>query len=171
MSGVRGPSAGAITTGILARMTSQTPIDITTAFLDDLARTDLDAALTCIDDDIAYTNVGMPTIHGKRKVAKVFGPMAQHRFAFDYRMINISADGPVVLTERIDEIQIGRVRLQFWVCGRFEIREGRIAVWRDYFDYFDFTRAIVRGIVGAVIPAVVRPLPDRSQRGSVKSIG
>jgi limonene-1,2-epoxide hydrolase len=36
----------------------------------------------------------------------------------------------------------------------FEVRDGQIALWRDYFDFFDFTKAIVRGIVGTVIPSV-----------------
>lgn len=166
------PSVGAATTGILAGMTSQTPIDIATALLDGLARDDIDAALGVVDDDIDYTNVSMPTVRGKKRVGKIFAPMARNsRVGFNYRMVNVSADGPVVLTERVDEIRIGRVHLQFWVCGRFEVREGRIVVWRDYFDYLDFTKAIVRGLVGAVIPAVVRPLPVRRQVGGVQSIG
>ena len=48
----------------------------------------------------------------------------------------------------------GPVRLQFWVCGVFEVRDGRITLWRDYFDMFDFTKALVRGVAGAVIPAL-----------------
>jgi limonene-1,2-epoxide hydrolase len=40
------------------------------------------------------------------------------------------------------------------VCGVFEVTNGRITLWRDYFDMFDFTKALVRGLVGAVIPAL-----------------
>lgn len=144
-------------------MTSRTPIEITTAYLDALARDDIDAAMANLDDDIVYTNVSLPTVHGKRKVAKIFGGMARSRRAgFNYRMINVSADGPVVLTERIDEISVGRVAVQFWVCGRFEIADGRIVVWRDYFDYFDCTKALLRGLVAAVVPRLQRPLPVRA---------
>ncbi|WAC54543.1 limonene-1,2-epoxide hydrolase family protein [Gordonia sp. SL306] len=144
-------------------MTSRTPIDIVTEFLDELARGDSAAALENVDENIAYTNVSTPTVHGKRKVAKVFSGLDNLSWAgFNYRMVNVSADGPVVLTERVDELRIGRVAMQFWVCGRFEIAEGRITVWRDYFDYWDMTKGLVKGLVAAVIPAAQRPLPAKT---------
>ncbi|NED63730.1 limonene-1,2-epoxide hydrolase, partial [Streptomyces sp. SID10244] len=97
-------------------MTSRTPIDIATEFLDALARGDSAAALENVDENIAYTNVSTPTVHGKRKVAKIFGGLDNLSWAgFNYRMVNVSADGPVVLTERVDELRIGRVVMQFWV--------------------------------------------------------
>ncbi|KAF0969573.1 limonene-1,2-epoxide hydrolase family protein [Gordonia sp. YY1] len=142
-------------------MTSQTPIEIVTAFLDAFVRNDTAGALACVDDDIAYTNVSLPTIHGKRKVAGVLGGVAKKSWiGFNYRMVNVSSDDAgVVLTERVDELRFGRLHLQFWVCGRFEIREGRIAVWRDYFDYFAMTKGLVRGVAALALPAVQKPLP------------
>lgn len=142
-------------------MTSQTPIEIVTTLLDAFARNDTSAALATIDDDIAYTNVSLPTIYGKKKVAGVLGGVASKSWIdFNYRMINVSADeAGVVLTERIDELRFGRLHLQFWVCGRFEIREGRIAVWRDYFDYFDMTKGLLRGVAALAVPALQKPLP------------
>jgi limonene-1,2-epoxide hydrolase len=44
--------------------------------------------------------------------------------------------------------------MQFWVCGVFEVENGRITLWRDYFDYLNFTKAIVRGVLGIAIPAL-----------------
>ncbi|QMU20554.1 limonene-1,2-epoxide hydrolase family protein [Gordonia rubripertincta] len=142
-------------------MTSQTPIEIVTALLDAFAREDIAGALETIDDDIAYTNVSLPTIHGKRKVAGVLGGVAKKSWVgFNYRMINASSDeAGVVLTERVDELRFGRLHLQFWVCGRFEIREGRIVVWRDYFDYFDMTKSLLRGVAALALPSVQKPLP------------
>jgi len=66
----------------------------------------------------------------------------------------IAVNGASVLTERTDVLVVGPVRLQFWVCGVFEVRDGRITLWRDYFDMFDFTKAVVRGVLGAVVPAL-----------------
>ncbi len=141
-------------------MTSQTPIEIVMTLLTEFARGDVPAALKTIDDDIAYTNVSLPTIRGKRKVAGVLGGVARKDSGgFNYRMINVSADDSgVVLTERVDELRFGRLHLQFWVCGRFEVREGRITVWRDYFDYFDMSKAVVRGLLAIAIPRLQTPL-------------
>ena len=44
---------------------------------------------------------------------------------------------------------LGPLRLQFWVCGVFEVHDGRITLWRDYFDFFDFVQGAVRGSWGS----------------------
>jgi limonene-1,2-epoxide hydrolase len=72
---------------------------------------------------------------------------------FDVKITNVAGEGDVVLTERIDALTYGPLRLQFWVCGTFEIRDGKIAVWRDYFDLFDFlVKAPLRGLLGIAVP-------------------
>ena len=48
---------------------------------------------------------------------------------------------------------------RFWVYGRFELRDGRIAVWRDAFDWLDLAVSFVRGIVGMVAPRLNRRWP------------
>ncbi|NDK89275.1 limonene-1,2-epoxide hydrolase [Gordonia desulfuricans] len=140
-------------------MTSRTPIEIVTGFLDSLARGDVDAAMLDVADNIDYTNVSLPTVRGKRKVAKIFAAMKPARLRFNLEMVNIAEDGTVVLTERIDEISLGRLHLQFWVCGRFEVRNAQIVVWRDYFDYLDMTKALLRGLAALAVPSLVTPLP------------
>jgi limonene-1,2-epoxide hydrolase len=59
-----------------------------------------------------------------------------------------------VLTERTDVLKFGRLRVQLWVCGRFDVRNGQIVRWRDYFDWLNVAGAVVRGLLGTVIPAV-----------------
>ena len=67
----------------------------------------------------------------------------------------IATDGNAVLTERTDALIFGPVRLQFWVCGTFEVRGGRITVWRDYFDAFDFfVKAPLRAVAATVFPSL-----------------
>ena len=52
-------------------------------------------------------------------------------------------------------VRMGPVRLQFWVCGTFEVHGGQIALWRDYFDAFDFfVKAPLRAIAGLVLPSL-----------------
>jgi limonene-1,2-epoxide hydrolase len=48
----------------------------------------------------------------------------------------------------------GPLRLQFWVCGVFEVVDGRITLWRDYFDFFDMLKATARGLLGVAVPAL-----------------
>ncbi len=66
----------------------------------------------------------------------------------------VGGQGPVVLTERTDVLTYGRLRVQFWVYGHFEVNDGRITVWRDSFDWLAVTRAAARGLAGCVLPAL-----------------
>lgn len=123
-------------------------------FLFALRDKDLDTAGAQLAENLVYENVGLPTIHGSRRAMKLFAGMQRPSLGFDVAIHRAAAEGHSVLTERTDVLIIGPVRLQFWVCGVFEVHDGQITLWRDYFDAFDFTKAIVRGILGAAVPAL-----------------
>jgi limonene-1,2-epoxide hydrolase len=89
---------------------------------------------------------------------RVLAPLSRTGVSMELYLHAISASGPVVLTERTDVLRVGPFRLQFWVAGRFEVYDGQITLWRDAFDYLDCTRALVRAVVGAVVPPL-RPRP------------
>ena len=48
----------------------------------------------------------------------------------------------VVLTERIDHMQVEGTPIPLPVMGIFEISEGKISAWRDYFDAQQFQQQI-----------------------------
>jgi limonene-1,2-epoxide hydrolase len=123
-----------------------------------LASADLERAISMLSDDVIYTNVGLATIRGRGQVEKAFAGLDRPGVGFEAYLHSISADGPVVLTERTDVIQIGRFRVQFWVWGRFDVYDGQITLWRDSFDYVDITRATIRGLMGIALPGL-RPTP------------
>ena len=52
----------------------------------------------------------------------------------EFRVDNIVADGDVVLTERVDYFVMPDKTIELPVMGAFEVRDGKIAHWRDYFD-------------------------------------
>lgn len=122
-------------------------------FLNALEAQDIDGAGAVLDENLVYENVGFPTIRGRARAMKLFRTM-EGRARFEVKTHRIAVNGTTVLTERTDALVFGPVRLQFWVCGVFEVSDGRITLWRDYFDMFDFGKAVARGLVGAVIPAL-----------------
>jgi len=123
------------------------------AFLFALRDEDFDAADALLADDLVYENVGLPTIRGRARAMKLFRSM-EGRARFDVAFHRNVGEGSTVLNERTDALILGPVRLQFWVCGVFEVNDGRITLWRDYFDTLDMVKATVRGIAGAVVPAL-----------------
>jgi limonene-1,2-epoxide hydrolase len=46
-----------------------------------------------------------------------------------------------------------RVRVQFWIWGRFDVHDGQIVLWREYYDPLTILAATVRGLLGTVVPA------------------
>jgi limonene-1,2-epoxide hydrolase len=47
---------------------------------------------------------------------------------------HVVADGPVVLTERVDFMIAPTFTVEIPAMGTLEVRDGKIAEWRDYFD-------------------------------------
>lgn len=123
-------------------------------FLYALRDKDLDAAADLLDDDIVYENVGFSRLRGSRRVLQVFSAMQRPALGFDVEVHRSACNGTTVLNERTDLLRFGPVQLTFWICGVFEVSDGRITLWRDYFDALDMTKALVRGLIGAVIPAL-----------------
>jgi limonene-1,2-epoxide hydrolase len=130
--------------------TTLTEIEVVEAFLQALERLDVDAAMALADPDIVYQNVPFPPARGVDRTGRLLKAMMRFGTGFEARILNIAADGAVVLTERIDVLARGRFEATFWVCGTFEVRDGKVTLWRDRFDFADFTVACVKGVVRAL---------------------
>ena len=125
---------------------------VVVAFLEALRDERFDEALDHVTEDFVWHNVSLPKVRGKQGFARAIRLMERARMGFDVQFQHIGGDHRAVLTERTDALSLGRFRTEFWVCGTFELRDGRIAVWRDRFDYANFTVSALRGLVGIVLP-------------------
>lgn len=138
----------------LTQTTTDDNIRTVEGFLYALQDEDFDTLEASLDDNLVYQNVGLPTIRGGRRVVNLFRKMESGPGAFEVKIHRIAGEGTAVLTERTDALIFGPLRLQFWVCGVFEVRDGRITLWRDYFDFYDMFKATLRGLAGIVIPSL-----------------
>ena len=141
-------------------------VEVVERFLDLLRSGDVDGAVELLAMDVEYANAGLPTVHGRALVRRIFratlGPAGA---GFEVYLHAISADGPTVLTERTDVLKFLRLRIQFWVVGRFDVHDGQIVLWRGYADHITFIAAIVRGLIGTVFPAA-RAKSPAAHRGA-----
>lgn len=143
------------------KLEQRTADQLVSDFFQALAQGRVEQALELVDDDIVYVNVGLPKVRGKKLFGTVMGALGGGTVGFDLEMRAIGVDERgVVLTERIDELRIGPLRMTFWVCGRHEVDGGRLTLWRDYFDFVAVTRGFLRGLAALAIPALRRPLRD-----------
>ena len=73
------------------------------------------------------------------KEAPHVAPGAPGIESIQFRVINIAANGPVVMTERVDVFKLPDKSFELPVMGIFEVSDGKISAWRDYFDMNQFT--------------------------------
>ncbi|MGQ0506806.1 MAG: limonene-1,2-epoxide hydrolase family protein, partial [Myxococcaceae bacterium] len=137
---------------------SNDPAVITvTGFLEALHQMDAEACLALLADDVVYQNVSLPAAHGRDAVAKQLKLFTKYFTGFEAVTHRIIGDGQgTVLTERTDIIEVRKVKSEFWVCGTFEVRDGKITLWRDYFDWANVLSGTMRGVGRAVLSLVKR---------------
>ena len=137
------------------------PAEVVLRFLQALAAFDVDAALDLVADDLVYINVSLPTIRGRDRLERIARPwLRRGRMGFNVHFNHVATEGNVVLTDRIDELNFGRFATRFWVYGRFVVGDdGKIALWRDSFDWLDVTIGNLRGLAGLVSPSLNRRMP------------
>ncbi len=108
-------------------------------FCDAFGKHDAEALRPFFTDDIVYHNIPMdPAVGIEATIAFIEGffGMCQD-LVID--TVNLAVNGNVVLTERIDTFTVGGAVAPLPVMGTFEIRDGKIAAWRDYFDLAQIT--------------------------------
>lgn len=110
------------------------------AWSDNLGPVELAAFFT---DDAVYHNIPLAPVVGRKAIADTIAtfirPGPPGIESIEFRVMNIAAEGPVVMTERVDVFRLGHKSFELPVMGTFEISDGKISAWRDYFDMNQFT--------------------------------
>ena len=96
--------------------------------------------LDSFTDDGVYHNMPMPPAQGKDAIKGLLGMILTPASYVKFDIKHIAVAGDVVLTERVDTFKIGEKTVNLDVMGTFEVRDGKIAAWRDFFDLASWTR-------------------------------
>lgn len=110
------------------------PIEIITAMTEAMAVKHYDAALLWFTDDCEYTNLPMGSVIGPAGVRSVLEPFFAPTIANELRILRSAVDGDTAFVERLDRHLIDTGWVELPVTGVFVFRNGKIAVWREYFD-------------------------------------
>jgi limonene-1,2-epoxide hydrolase len=113
---------------------AKTPTEIVNAFLEAMARKDYDAGLVYVADDCEYENLPMGRVVGPAGVRGVLEPFFAPLVENDLQVLRQATQGNIVFTERLDRHRLPDRWVELPVTGVFEVRDGKIAVWREYFD-------------------------------------
>jgi limonene-1,2-epoxide hydrolase len=121
------------------------PIDIVRQFCAAWSNVNPDEIADYFTDDAVYHNIPMDPITGRDTIKSFIAGFAGGAEQIDFRVRHIVADGPVVLTERVDVFVMPAGKVELPVMGTFEVKDGKIAAWRDYFDLNQFMSALPSG--------------------------
>jgi limonene-1,2-epoxide hydrolase len=112
---------------------------IVTEFLAAWPRKNVDELMSYFAPDAVYHNIPVPPIEGAEAIRKVFeGFVGSFSIVLD--VVNIASKGDLVFTERVDRFVMGAKKFDLPVNGVFELRNGKIVSFRDYFDLATFER-------------------------------
>ena len=121
-------------------MSEQANIDLIRRFCAAWEQIDIPAILGFFTDDALYHNMPIQPIQGKDAIKGVIEQFTAPFERCPWEIIRIAAAGDTVLTERIDRFVAADRKVELPVMGAFEIRDGKIAAWRDYFDLGAWTK-------------------------------
>ncbi|WP_397422127.1 limonene-1,2-epoxide hydrolase family protein [Phenylobacterium sp.] len=112
------------------------PIETVRQFMKLMEPLNYDEALKLVSADCEYVNPPpIGTVRGPAGIRAVlepfFGPTTENEF----RVLRSAGSGPVVLLERLDRHLFGDKWVELPVTGAYEVHNGVITYWRDYFDY------------------------------------
>lgn len=120
---------------------SQQNADLVRRFIEAWSRLDADELVTFFTEDGVYHNMPTDPVSGRNALRPFIAGFIEPWTRTEWEIVSLLADGDRVIAERVDHIEAGDVRLSLPCCGVFELRDGHIAAWRDYFDLGTYMRA------------------------------
>lgn len=124
---------------------SNEPMDVIRAFCDAIASGDLDPVMDFFTEDCIYHNIPLDPVVGPAAIRATLESFTGTVESLEFKVLAIAASGSTVLTERVDIFTFSHGTIDLPVMGAFEVRDGKIAGWRDYFDMNQFMSQLPQG--------------------------
>jgi limonene-1,2-epoxide hydrolase len=116
-----------------------TPLEVVNDFCDAVNKQDLEKVVSFFSDDAVYHNIPLDPIVGRDAIRETLSGFLATLGQMTFETLHALADGPVVATERVDTFVTDDRTIALPVAGFFEVHDGTITAWRDYFDMGQFT--------------------------------
>lgn len=101
---------------------------------------DVDKIMSFWGPDPVYHNMPGPPVEGTEAVRKMIESFVTPATKMDWEILHIAESGDTVLAERVDRFVLGGKEVVLPCNGAFDIVDGKIAIWRDYFDMATWQR-------------------------------
>ena len=116
-------------------------VEVVNGLMHSFEEQDVEKTLSFFNDDAVWTNIplGEPA-RGLDEIRKALGSFGFTPEAVEF-VIHHTTENPdtgVVMNERTDRFKTEKGWLAIRVMGTFELKNGKVQEWRDYFDLAEF---------------------------------
>jgi len=115
--------------------------EIIRAFVAAWSNLDAEELVGYFTEDGTYHNMMLDPVIGRENLIAFIDGFISNWSETNWEMINIVSKGDLVVAERMDRTRIGDKSVDLPCVGMFEMENGKIKVWRDYFDLATYTSA------------------------------
>jgi len=116
--------------------------DTIRTFIEAWSRQDVNELVDYFAVDGTYHNMPLEPVTGHAALRASIGGFITSWKNVDWELTHIAEAGDVVMAERIDRMTVSGKPIALPCVGVFEMQDGKIACWRDYFDMASFTKAL-----------------------------
>jgi len=106
------------------------------------SRFDVEELLDYFAEDGTYYNMPIAPVSGRDNLRPFIGAFLRGWTRTEWEILNIVAAGDIVIAERMDRTEMGDKKVALPCCGVFVMEDGKIKVWRDYFDMATYQRGM-----------------------------
>lgn len=93
-------------------------------------------------EDGIYHNIPSEPVRGRENIERFIAGFIAPWDSTEWDIINLLAEGNLVMVERLDRTTVNGNPVDLPCFGIFEMEDGKISVWRDYFDLATYTDAL-----------------------------
>jgi limonene-1,2-epoxide hydrolase len=90
-------------------------------------------------EDAVYHNGPMEPVKGRESIQATLAAFMSMGGRVGVDLVHVVALGAIVMTERVDHFIRAERTISLPVMGTFEVSDGAITAWRDYFDLNQFS--------------------------------
>jgi limonene-1,2-epoxide hydrolase len=119
-----------------------TNADIIRNFIGAWSRLDADELVQYFTPDGTYYNMPTAPVSGRENLRGFIKGFLRSWTSTQWDIVNLVAQGDLVIAERVDRTKLGAKSVDLPCCGVFEMENGKIKVWRDYFDLGTFMKGV-----------------------------
>jgi|TARA_Y100000310_G_scaffold282900_1_gene304490 limonene-1,2-epoxide hydrolase len=116
--------------------------DLIRNFISAWSRLDADELGEYFAEDGVYHNMPAGPVIGKARIKQFIAGFIADWTSTEWDIINLLDDGELVMVERVDRTRVGDKPIELPCLGVFEMADGKIRIWRDYFDMGTYVRAL-----------------------------